>query len=513
MEQFPKLGQVIAGKYRLDREIGEGTLGKVFAATHIVTEARFALKCLRAELSLQERSTKRFLLEAKASFKISHPNVIQVYDIGEFERNLFIVMELLSGSSLEAEPFADKTISYVIDRLIPAMEAIQAAHNVGIIHRDIKPNNLFAVHDASGQWIETKVLDFGASILMDAGTDERITSSGNIVGTPIYMAPEQIRGEKVDERTDVYGLGNLLFWVLTGDVPFKANNFTALLAKKMFEEPAFPDNINPAIPSDLKEIVLRAIATNPAGRFRSVSDLILALRSCHVFSDVFIFSNKNSLADERLKLADTLSSLADERLKLADTLTSTLIGLDNKNASNPSVHNKNAFSWLIPPLAQSYFGGDKERIKALDDIIKFYTAHLDNEYNQLSRHLENTHRLWITCVVVFSAVLAFSLTMSAFGNLAATVSGAIANIVMIFLVKVFRDQENRYREMREKKTRHLTDFGRKWLVIIQSIDMINDLVARDEAMKRLVSNLIEKITTTDDNDDELLGCPSGKPRT
>jgi serine/threonine protein kinase len=219
----PKPGDLIADKYQIERFIGQGGMAEVYAGLNIRTGKRVALKWISPALATTKEALSRFRREALAAGRINHPNVVTVFDVVEHMSSTWLVMELLEGDPLseilnrvgymEPEP--------AVQLLIPAIRGVAAAHAHGVIHRDLTPDNIFICRSADGKPREAKVLDFGVSKLADEATDQvGITGLGHAVGTPAYMAPEQIRGNiPADARTDVYALGVVLYQMLAGRRP------------------------------------------------------------------------------------------------------------------------------------------------------------------------------------------------------------------------------------------------------------------------------------------------------
>jgi serine/threonine protein kinase len=279
---MPKVGDVIADKYQVEQLIGVGGMGAVFAATHRFTGKRVALKVMLPELATDEDAVQRFLREANAAGRINHPNVVDVYDVGQHEGSNFLVMEYLHGEPLtSAMARRDMTPTEVLALIGPAMRGVAAAHRQGVVHRDLKPDNIFLAYEEDGVRREAKVLDFGISKLSNEGPlNPRLTKTGAVVGTPYYMSPEQIRGSsQLDKRADVYAFGVILYEALTGRVPFHADTYGALVLEIATGTPAPPDQLVPGMPSELSRVVLRAMARDAAQRYPNIESLISALES------------------------------------------------------------------------------------------------------------------------------------------------------------------------------------------------------------------------------------------
>jgi len=223
-------GQIVADKYRVDAVLGEGGMGVVVAATNLMTEKRVALKRLLPRFAADDAAVQRFLREARAAGRIDHPNVVDIYDVGQDRGVPFLVMELLRGVPL-ATAMAEAPLdpASVVRLLMPACRGLHAVHEMGLVHRDLKPDNIFLCQRPDGTVVDVKVLDFGISKAIDEQVLPSITKTGSLMGTPHYMAPEQIRGLRdIDRRADVYSLGVILYQALTGALPFNAETFTAL---------------------------------------------------------------------------------------------------------------------------------------------------------------------------------------------------------------------------------------------------------------------------------------------
>jgi serine/threonine protein kinase len=278
---LPQPGDVIAGKYRIDHPIGSGGMGAVFQATHRVTGKRFAVKWLLPEMSEQGDAAQRFIREAQVAGRFEHPHVVEVYDLGNDGGSFYMVMELLEGESL-AERVARSGPLPVADTcrlLIPCMHGVAEAHAAGIVHRDLKPANIFVCHATKQTRECAKVLDFGISKIsgLPGGDLSGMTKSGTLIGTPHYMPLEQMRGRAVDHRTDIYAFGVVMYQVLSGKLPYPAESFSDLVLMLAHETPPPLEHIVPRLPRGLAQIVAKAMARDPADRFQSLDDLILAL--------------------------------------------------------------------------------------------------------------------------------------------------------------------------------------------------------------------------------------------
>jgi len=267
----PRIGRVLDGKYRLERKLGEGGMGAVYLASHTKFEKKLAVKLLHQDPTKDPTLGVRFRREANAAARIDHPNVVQVSDFGETaDGHLYMVMELVKGDSLRqlltTEPrFTPERVTHLLRQICAAL---YVAHRAGVVHRDLKPENIM-VEMLDGQE-RVRVLDFGIAKLKDESSG--LTAMGQIVGTPFYMSPEQWRGEAVDHRADVYSLGAMLYEMLSGQVPLRADTLPALMYKHLYEIPP-PLTAICAVSESLCEVVMRALEKSPASRQQSVLDL------------------------------------------------------------------------------------------------------------------------------------------------------------------------------------------------------------------------------------------------
>jgi serine/threonine protein kinase len=276
---LPRPGQIVGDKYRIEERLGSGGMGAVFRATHQVSDKSVALKWMLRSTA-DEHARRRFLREARVAGRIDHPNVVDVYDVGEDGDCGYLVMELLRGEALRAR-FARGAlqVSELVDLLLPAMHGVSAVHQAGVIHRDLKPDNIFLCKGPDGAPREAKVLDFGISAMTACDpNDPTLTKDGAVLGTPAYMSPEQVESARdIDARSDVYSFGVILYEGLTGQLPFDAPSYNGLILAIVHSEPKPPTELRPELPKELAAIVLRALAKRREHRYPSVESLSAAL--------------------------------------------------------------------------------------------------------------------------------------------------------------------------------------------------------------------------------------------
>ncbi len=280
------LNTVVADRYRVLRKLGEGGMGVVYLAEHVIIEKRVALKVLSEDFARKADLVQRFMQEAKAASKIGHENIVDIHDFGETPSgSVFIAMEYLDGRDLASVIRAEGALPFERCRHIVTQicRALGAAHSKGIIHRDMKPENVYLV-EREGRADFAKILDFGIAKIssLDNEGGARLTRTGMIFGTPEYMSPEQARGDRADYRVDIYAVGCILYEMLTGDVPFHADTFMGVLTKHMFEQPEPPSVRAPdnQVPADVEAVVMKALAKDRDQRFQTMKEFSVALAAC-----------------------------------------------------------------------------------------------------------------------------------------------------------------------------------------------------------------------------------------
>jgi eukaryotic-like serine/threonine-protein kinase len=272
-------GSLIAGRYRLERSLGEGGMGVVWSATHVVTRRSVAMKFLRQAMQGKEEVRHRFLREAQAASALRHPNVVEVLDVFDLEdHSPAMVMELLEGETLGEKLARDERLSTeeTAAIMLPVISAVGSAHALGIVHRDLKPDNIFLSRVGNG--VVVKVLDFGIAKLSAEhyaafGGSAMVTEAGSMLGTPCYMAPEQITNVGVDHRADIWSLGVILYECLSGTRPIEGHNTGEVLARLMNEAIAPLERVAPELPHDLAALVQRALSRDIKRRPQELAEL------------------------------------------------------------------------------------------------------------------------------------------------------------------------------------------------------------------------------------------------
>ncbi len=282
---------VVANRYEVVQHIGQGGMADVFLAIDTILNRHVAIKILRSDLSTDAISILRFEREAQAATTLAHPNIVEIYDVGEYKNHHYIVMEYVPGKTLKKviRDRAPLLNLEAIDTMKQLTSAVSEAHKRGIIHRDIKPQNIIVKSDGS-----LKILDFG---IATAKGSVQLTQANNVMGSVHYLAPELAKGEPASFQSDIYALGVVFYEMLVGDVPFKADQAVQIALKHMREP--FPSvcKANPNVPQSVENIIIKATAKNPKLRYANCDEMLKDLQNC------MLESHRN---DKPLVLADTI---------------------------------------------------------------------------------------------------------------------------------------------------------------------------------------------------------------
>jgi len=260
------------GKYKIIAEVGQGDFAAIYKAVDTTLDRTVALKVPAPHLLWDYTFVQRFQREVRVAANLDHPNIVTIYEVGQIEGVYFIAMQFLEGRTLgqilEAEgPLPVSRVQAIVEQIASALDY---AHARGFVHRDIKPSNVIVADDG-----RATLTDFG---LVKAGEGTKLSTTGVVFGTPKYMSPEQARGEKVDERSDIYSLGIMLFEMLTGQVPFEADTPLEISVKHLTAALPLPRAVNPDIPELVERVILKAMAKTPEDRYQRVSEMAEALK-------------------------------------------------------------------------------------------------------------------------------------------------------------------------------------------------------------------------------------------
>jgi serine/threonine-protein kinase len=381
-----RIGDLLAGKYRIVGILGAGAMGVVVSAHHTQLDTMVAIKLLWSSMLADEEALRRFAREARAAARIGGEHIARVLDVGTLENEApYMVMEFLDGVDLASwlKTQGALPIEQAVDFLLQACVAVAQAHSAGIIHRDLKPSNLFCIRRADGQYV-IKVLDFGISKISgpeaSRSDDQRATKSNMVVGSPVYMSPEQMRSSRdVDLRADIWALGVILFQLLTLHVPFEGTTLPEVCAKITLEEPASVRRLRPDVPAGLAAVIRRCLEKNVEKRFQNVAELAQALLEfgspnatawvAHISGMVpnvaFEFVQTSAVPPEKRRRSTRLAAAL-----IAFAVTSALAGWLTRTPSSrsvvaspamsaPAAHTSMAVEAPLPPQAAGYREADE----------------------------------------------------------------------------------------------------------------------------------------------------------
>ncbi len=336
------------GRYRIHSEIGSGGMGEVLLAEDTELERLVALKVLPLAVASNTERVRRFVQEAKAASALNHPNILTIYEIGQIDGSRFIASEFIKGETLRERLKPDKSVSYsqILDITIQIASALQAAHQANIIHRDIKPENIMLREDGL-----VKVLDFGLAKL----TEEKFplnksealtlaqvnTQAGTILGTVGYMSPEQARGKPVDERTDIWGLGVVLYEMLTRRKPFEGETTSDVLAAILTGEPKSLRSCNPEIPAEFERIIHKTLAKDKEKRYQTAGHLLEELKEFKQNLDFKSNLDRTNLANKQTKTKTRILEVDTD--KTINISTNSIKGIPTNESPFIESTNKSKF--------------------------------------------------------------------------------------------------------------------------------------------------------------------------
>lgn len=305
-------GQKINDRYEIIKSIGEGGMANVYLAYDTILDRRVAIKVLRGDLSNDEKFVRRFQREALSASSLSHPNIVEMYDVGEDNGIYYIVMEYIEGKTLKQliKKRGGLTLSEAIDIMLQITDGISQAHDSYIIHRDLKPQNIMIKEDGS-----IKITDFGIAMALNS---TQLTQTNSVMGSVHYLPPEQASGKGSTIRSDIYSMGILFYELLTGSLPFKGENAVEIALKQMKDEIPSVRKKNPAIPQSVENVILKSAAKNPKNRYADSkemhADLLTVLNDERMNEPRIVFKYPEHEIDENTKTLSVVKKKTDEKL-------------------------------------------------------------------------------------------------------------------------------------------------------------------------------------------------------
>lgn len=452
------------GPYRLDRILGQGGAGQVWLATDARLNRTVAIKTIASQ-GHPYVVTERFGREARALARVPHPGIVQVYDVGRDEDRRYIVTEYVNGADLGTIIGCGVVrLGWAVHIARQVVDALEYAHQQGVIHRDIKPSNILV----DGKTDQAKLTDFGlAKPKEEAAAAQTLTGPNAFAGTPAYMAPEQFGSAKVsDARADIFSLGATLYDLFTGRPPPNVverfaggvGSATKLVA---------PRELRPDIPQALSDAIVGMLEPDPGKRLS-----LIELRG--------VLSKLNIPVPQGGPLEERAIETPQPRPQAPAV---TVIG---------QRYVPTGFFDATVFAKSQFFGDDSTRFSKIQESLKFYRDHLNSEYQNLLRQATMTYRLWLACVGLgFLVLLAGIITMLA-GRIPEGAATTAATVIVYFIQRVFQQREDHYRTLANSKNSHL-EYGNHWLLVIQSIDSMENAEERADRQSKLVDVLTQKL--------------------
>lgn len=307
-------GQKINDRYQIVRTIGEGGMANVYLAHDLILDRDVAVKILRGDLADDEKFVRRFQREAIAASSLSHPNIVEMYDVGEDNGKYYIVMEYVEGKTLKTlvKKRGALTLPEVIDIMTQLTSAIACAHDSNIIHRDIKPQNVLIKEDGI-----VKITDFGIAMALNSN---ELTQTNSVMGSVHYLPPEQANGKGATIKSDIYSLGIVMFELLTGTLPFKGDNAVEIAIKQMKNKIPSVCDINDQIPQSVENIILKACAKNPKNRYKNVQEMYKDIETCldedRINEKIYVYPYSESEEIEDTKEIKNIKEIKEEKTEL-----------------------------------------------------------------------------------------------------------------------------------------------------------------------------------------------------
>lgn len=491
--------EILAERYRLIKKLGEGGFGYTYLAedVHRPTPVKCVVKYLKHDLHNPQavNTAKRlFFSEAEALEALgTHDNIPRLLAYFSENDGFYLVQDFIDGHPVSDElpPGRRWTSNQVLRFLLEVLEVLEFVHSRGVIHRDIKPDNLIRQKQSNRLFL----VDFGAVKQARRGIslDTRFTDTVSI-GTPGYMPTEQSRGNP-RKNSDIYSLGIIAVQALTG-----------LTIQQLLEEPTTGEFIwrpYSEASQQFLDVIERMVRYHFKERYQSATEVIKELKNLDIYQSnqtaiLPSVSNRKSYVSQGIGSNSSKTVIQSKSTGSGSPSPSTFA-----RENSPSGFFESSKMW-IP--RSSFFGEESKRYQKIDETLNFYVGHLDKEYKALSRQADIIFKLWFVCVCIGILILVVGLIMTFTGMIAQGVLTTASTGIVYFIQRIFQQREDYYRQKAAMKSKHL-EYGNHWLIIIQSIDAIEDMSERKKQQSKLVKALTKKLRPQKNGEDEI---PSSK---
>ncbi len=505
------------GRYEILDELGRGGMGVVYRAYDPALERQIAIKAIEA--GGDPEYSRRLVAEAQAAAQLHHPSIVTIYDVGRDGDTLYIAMEYLKGRNLEnalalGPPMKGREFLRTVAEIA---DALGYAHTQGIVHRDVKPSNIMVLERGG-----SKIMDFGIAKRASGGSRTQV---GTILGTPLYMSPEQIVGEgaRLDGRSDGFSLATVVYEALTGVNPFAAETIPNVFFNILNHRVAPASSVNPILGTEIDRVLNKELSAEPSDRFPTLSAFADALHAASPDDPAWTLPPRRSPArsapgaegtvrvapvsgEKTKRICPTCSAANDPAAVYCDNCGAplgTLIPAPPAGGARPArgaptLPNVTALAAAAPTqflqhLPQTgFFSGDEMRFSKIEDSFRFFRDNLQKQYESLTRQAELVWKLWAICVGVGFVVLISGLAAMFFSDGKGAVTKgtvtAAGTVLVYYIQRLFQQREDVYRKAAEEKNSHL-EYGNKWLLVIQTVDAIQDPSERKRQQARIAEAL------------------------
>jgi serine/threonine protein kinase len=481
-------GSESIGHFVVKQPLGQGGMGVVYLAWDPILERDVAVKLMHQALVGDDEYKARFLREARAAGRLTHPNIVAIYEIGEHRDRVYIAMEYVEGSDMKRliRLHSRIALAYRVQMIADVCRGLHYAHRNGVLHRDVKPSNIRVKVDGT-----PKLVDFGLARL----ETHELTPKGTLLGSPTYMAPEQIEEAPADPRSDQYSVGVVLYEFIAGQPPFHSTYIPGLLRKIAEDPPPRLSDVVDDCPEELARIVDRVLSKDPEDRFPDCGALADALMGIDLtIPGVSLEGQIRSALGFESEAAPVPPS-APAPVPASDDATRVPASPDTP----PDV---TMMAGQTPPsgffdasiLTRSrLFPDERALFKNVEKTLNFYRDSLKEQYQALTRQAMLTYYLWIGCVGLGFLALIAGVVAMLLGYVQEGLITAASSALVFYIQRVFQQREDHYRRLADKKNAHL-EYGNQWLLVIQSIEGIQDQDKKVKRQARLVDALTARMS-------------------